>query len=95
MAYIVDPPIIQNLGMQGEYLHVKVTFPVCLVNVHPIPNLHEQERQIAGTRSVVLKMRAEDLPQVSPCDEAPHFNVGQELRQRFGPGSPSEGDCAK
>lgn len=85
MAYLVDSPIIQNLGMQGEHLHVKVTFPVYGVDTDPLPALAEQLKKVAAVRTVILKMRAEDLPLLCQSDPALHFDVGKVVRERFSP----------
>ena len=86
MPYIVEEPRVQNLGMQGEHLLVKIVFPIVDVESGDINNLALQAVQRAvGSHAVILKMRAEDLPTCAAHCETVHFNIGRALQEQFGP----------
>jgi len=73
---LVSQPIIHDLGMQGEHLLVKIEFPVY---EHP-PN---KGLQLAGSHSIILRIKASDLPKCSLSGEVPHIDIGLAIRERF------------
>lgn len=85
MSIKVTGPIIQHLGFQGEHYHLKVVFPLQVVNEED-PNYHEveQEQYTVGLRAVILKFRAEDLPAHGVHCEIVHFDAGRAIRDHFG-----------
>jgi hypothetical protein len=88
----IDPPVIQSLGMQGEHYRLKVSFPVHYITKEEDSGLCEQELVDAGSRSIILEMRAEDLPQVAPGNETLVCDVGRHLRDKFGGQSFTDGE---
>ena len=82
MTEIICQPTIQDLGMQGEYLHIKVTFPIRSLSPHEGGGAFATH---AGFYGVILKMRAEDLPKHPTVGETLHYDVGREMREHFGP----------
>jgi len=69
---MIGKPIVQDLGMQGEQQMVKVSFP-----------LHNREGVTVAHHSIILKMKAEDLPQHGLTAETTHFNVGRLIKEKY------------
>lgn len=81
----VGMPLVQSMGLQGEFLMVRVLFAVDEVLDDPsLPEGSHQEvvRQL-GKRAIILKMRTEDLPMLSADGEIPHFDVGRAIKEKW------------